>query len=194
MRGTNESLRRNFEPRSARANRRRNDSNPLPRWHLFRALAQAPYKSDLRWPTKCDYCDYVFPPDVEGNADWKRQYTDGKTFGILPGHIPLGVPEFGAGAMWRATWLVDEDGQHRCWYWENCTSAHLIVMTPGGSWDTDSRASNCTMPNDKTHRCWVKHGAPPNLTIDKNGVTCQAGAGSILSGNYHGCLSNGELT
>jgi hypothetical protein len=55
------------------------------------------------------------------------------------------------------------------------------------------RASNCTMPNDMLHRCWVRHGNPPMITVDKNGPTCGAGAGSILSGNWHGFLRNGEL-
>jgi hypothetical protein len=40
----------------------------------------------------------------------------------------------------------------------------------------------------------VKHGTAPNLHVDKAGLTCQAGAGSILCGNYHGFLHNGELT
>ncbi len=92
------------------------------------------------------------------------------------------------GAMWRATWLP------KGFDWDNETEAHLIVKTPGGSWDIDARASNCTLPNDKQHRCWVRHGLPPDIHVDKNGVTCAAGAGSILIGNYHGFLHNGVLT
>lgn len=70
----------------------------------------------------------------------------------------------------------------------------LWVQTPGGSWCIDSRASNCTMPYDYDHRCWIRHGEPPNVTVDKNGKTCAAGAGSIQCGNYHGFLQNGALT
>lgn len=70
----------------------------------------------------------------------------------------------------------------------------LFVKTPGGDWCIDSRANNCTMPGDDVHRCWVRHGEAPNITVDKNGHTCNAGAGSIIVGNYHGFLQNGFLT
>lgn len=69
----------------------------------------------------------------------------------------------------------------------------LAVITPGGYWIIDSRASNCTMPNDNDHRCWVRHGEAPNITVDKNGLTCAAGAGSIQCGSWHGYLRDGEL-
>lgn len=71
---------------------------------------------------------------------------------------------------------------------------HLIVTTPGGAWNIDSRASNCGLPFDYEHRCWVRHGDPPLITVDKAGKTCSAGAGSIQCGSYHGFLRNGELT
>jgi hypothetical protein len=67
-------------------------------------------------------------------------------------------------------------------------------MTPGGEWIIDSRASNCTMPEDTEHRCWVRHGEAPDFHVDKNGKTCNAGAGSIKCGSYHGFLQNGFLT
>ncbi len=70
----------------------------------------------------------------------------------------------------------------------------LFVMTPGGTWSPDSRASNCGRPNDDVHFCWVRHGVPPIITVDKVGDTCVAGAGSILIGKYHGFLTNGKLT
>lgn len=31
------------------------------------------------------------------------------------------------------------------------------------------------------------------ITVDKNGTTCAAGAGSISAGPYHGFLRNGQL-
>lgn len=71
---------------------------------------------------------------------------------------------------------------------------HLWVQTPGGVWCIDSRASNCTMPYDYEHRCWIRHGEPPDVTVDKAGTTCSAGAGSIQCGDYHGFLQNGSLT
>ena len=90
-----------------------------------------------------------------------------------------------------------------CYAWkENCTTPHLIVILPGGwAWDMDSRASNCNMRDDNEHRCWIKHGEPPNITVNKQGKTCGAGGGSINApGNmdgsrpgWHGFLQNGEL-
>jgi hypothetical protein len=76
----------------------------------------------------------------------------------------------------------------------------LVVMCPNGtdgrgSWYVDSRASNCTKPEDKVHHCWVRHGCPKDckITVDKNGNTCGAGAGSIIIGGWHGFLRNGLL-
>ena len=69
----------------------------------------------------------------------------------------------------------------------------LTVMTPGGIWGIDGSASNCTRKDDLLHQCWVRHGEPPDVTVDKNGDTCAAGAGSIMCGNYHGFLRNGFL-
>lgn len=95
---------------------------------------------------------------------------------------------FGPGAMWYATWVP------KGFDWDNEEEPHLYVVCPGDTcWDIDSRASNCTMPNDRIHRCWIRHGTAPNLTVDKNGFTCQAGAGSIQTSNWHGYLRNGEL-
>lgn len=70
----------------------------------------------------------------------------------------------------------------------------LCVQTPGGTWNIDSRASNCTMPYDYEHRCWIRHGEPPNITVDKAGKTCSAGGGSIQCGSYHGFLQYGRFT
>lgn len=76
----------------------------------------------------------------------------------------------------------------------------LSVICPNGvPWIIDSRASNCTMPDDLEHRCWIRHGEPPTITVDKNGLTCAAGAGSIMAHgwnggfDYHGFLTNGEF-
>jgi hypothetical protein len=63
-------------------------------------------------------------------------------------------------------------------------------------WYIDDRASNCTKPDDKTHRCWVRHGTfGEKLTVDKAGNTCAAGAGSFFMDNqrWHGFLRNGVL-
>jgi len=71
----------------------------------------------------------------------------------------------------------------------------VAIVLPGrGWWYTESRASNCTKPNDDQHRCWCRHGTfGETVHVDKNGDTCQAGGGSIIWGSFHGFLHNGEL-
>lgn len=72
----------------------------------------------------------------------------------------------------------------------------LIVILPDGHpWTIDSRANNCTLPNDDKHWCWVRTGRPEDGTLDvgKGGLTCAAGAGSIATSRYHGFLRNGVL-
>lgn len=65
-------------------------------------------------------------------------------------------------------------------------------------WYIEHRASNCTKPEDRDHRCWVRHGTiGDKLTVDKNGLTCAAGAGSFFMGpnnEWHGFLREGKLT
>ena len=90
-----------------------------------------------------------------------------------------------AGAMTRETWAPgrSQDG-----------GAPLIVKLPDGDlWYVDDRASNCGRPDDNTHHCWIRHGVLPDITVDKNGDTCSAGAGSIMSTAYHGFLRGGYL-
>lgn len=140
-------------------------------------------EDDPRWPTQC-VCGYVFQADDERCVDTHRLYAgapDGKLYSLR--NAPVG-------AMWDAWWMrsggygrIGPDG------------LYLIVKTPGGDWGVDDRASNCTMPSDDVHRCWVRHGDPRTgvVHVDKNGNTCGAGAGSILCGGYHGFLHNGEL-
>ncbi len=72
----------------------------------------------------------------------------------------------------------------------------LAVKCPGNhTWYVDSRANNCTMPKDKAHNCWIRHGDPRqcNVHVDKDGVTCKAGAGSIRAPGWHGYLTHGKL-
>lgn len=72
----------------------------------------------------------------------------------------------------------------------------IVCQLPEGhNWHIDSRASNCTMPTDNTHRCWIRHGTVGDkLTVDKHGATCNAGGGSInVDGIWHGFLKAGRL-
>lgn len=137
------------------------------------------YRNPENWPTHCKFCGAPLPDDERHSGGTAAIYDTGKT-----------KPE--PGDMFFNNY--HEPNESCPAGWTNCDGNHLFVILPNGNtWDIDSRASNCTMPNEKTHRCWVRHGEPPNVHVDKNGVTCAAGAGSIMSGNYHGFLHNGEL-
>jgi hypothetical protein len=97
-------------------------------------------------------------------------------------------PHIAPGAMWFAPWYSERHPERR-----GADEKCLVVHTPGGNWIIDSRANNCTRPDDDTHKCWVRHGTAPEISVDKNGDTCAAGAGSIQCGSYHGFLRNGIL-
>lgn len=138
---------------------------------------------DPRWPKTCS-CGYVF----KSEDSWQRFVSE--VYMREDTGEMIALDDAPPGAMWYCDWMNRGGPDGRC----------LAVKLPNGcEWIIDSRAQNCTMPNDKTHRCWVRHGEPPNVTVDKNGDTCAAGAGSIGMTNskgvhYHGFLKNGILT
>ena len=139
-------------------------------------------------------CFMVEPREVVVGESGRRTCKDW----IRPdtGEVKEWPHQFGPGAMWVAFWTEDRLRANPEGYsYANLgPDGHVLnVETPGGTWCIDSRARNCTMPDDKQHRCWVRHGEAPYITVDKNGLTCAAGAGSIMAGNYHGFLRNGEL-
>lgn len=133
---------------------------------------------DPRWPTHCA-CGYEFKLT-------DRQYHYRSLYRRTDNGEECTLSDAPVGAMWFAPWMSD--------VFKGPDGNALYVMTPGGEWLIDGRASNCTMPDDWTHRCWCRHGEAPNITVDKNGHTCAAGAGSIIAGSYHGFLQNGYLT
>lgn len=95
-----------------------------------------------------------------------------------------------AGAMWYADWMLELGSS----WWRGPYGHCLMVrVLENFDWCPDRRASNCTLPNDNDHKCWVRHGTPPNITVDKDGRTCSAGAGSIVAPDWHGFLRNGVL-
>lgn len=163
----------------------------------------APFLADPRWPERCA-CGYVFTA-----ADEWQIFCDA-LFRRTDTGEECTLRDAPAGAMWNAEWMdwpAYQGPDGRC----------LVVRLPNGhDWMIDGVASNCDAPcqdcgepvhrhlakppsvpcrmiKPRPHKCWVRHGEPPNLHVDKHGNTCNAGAGSILAGTYHGFLHHGKL-
>lgn len=141
---------------------------------------------DERWPRVCAACPYEFDADDNWQLNFDVVYVD--PFGgqhSLADRTP--------GMMWNADWMPDR--------WKGLDGRCMVAVLPGGhEWMIDGPASNCTLPDDDLHRCWIRHGTPPLLTVNKAGGpdasairTCAAGAGSVQAGSYHGFLVNGEF-
>ena len=140
------------------------------------------YHGDPRWPSRCS-CGYMFADDDE------RQVFQRTLYYRVDAGEEMTLADAPTGAMWDAWWYEES--------WRGSDGLHLMVKLPTGhEWCVDSQASNCTKPGDEVHKCWVRHGDPKtgNVHVDKNGNTCQAGAGSIAVPGYHGFLHNGFLT
>lgn len=135
--------------------------------------------NDPRWPKACG-CGYVFQDSDEWQWNAHELYENKETGERWPlnGKLPVG-------AIYNAHWMPKS--------WQGYDGQSLVVMTPGGLWNIDSQASNCTKPDDKEHRCWCRQGAVPMIDVNKDGNTCNAGAGSIMVGSYHGFLRHGHL-
>lgn len=143
------------------------------------------------WPTHCRDCGAPVPSTlkVEKTVGWtgpvgNRQLSTNRLYNNESG-------EPGAGDLFETHW----HDSHDCPYWDNCNGIHLQAILPNGwHWDVMSRAKNCDKREDRTHRCWVIQGSYKDgtITVDKNGHTCSAGAGSIDAPGWHGFLRNGE--
>lgn len=131
----------------------------------------------------CDACGKPFDERASRDTHVRRIHSrsDGGPDTIISAAPP--------GAMWFADQMILSSG------WYRGPDGHcLVVKLPGGhQWCVDARAGNCDRRDDDVHRCWVRHGVPPAVTVDKNGDTCNAGAGSILVPGYHGHLIDGKL-
>ena len=169
----------------------------------FRRYLTSPRKkprTDPRWPKRCA-CGYRFKATDQWQTNGDLLYSgapDGKLYTLR---------DAPAGAMWDAWWLNDME------MFTGPDGLALMVRTPGGDWNVDGEASNCTRTQygpkvikgirhekvwlGRTHYCWIRQGdprRPATVHVDKNGQTCAAGAGSIQAGSYHGFLHHGHLT
>ena len=156
------------------------------------------YAHDPRWPKSCEGCRQ--PWDTIGE-EIQRQVFYQRRWDTPSGELEPGCLFWADWGHWDS--YIDSskrDGKVVHWAtptqcphgWSNCDGRHLRAILPDGhEWDVDGRASNCTMPTDQTHRCWVRSGEPPLVTAGKTGHTCSAGAGSIASPTWHGFLTRG---
>jgi hypothetical protein len=123
-----------------------------------------------------------FMVEVDEQGVWRRLDTGEEFYSCAQ------VPP---GAMWFADWMLGLEHEPFAGPDGRC----LVVKLPNGhDWMIDAVCSNCTDREDALrggHKCWVRHGTAPQITVDKNGKTCAAGGGSIQSGDYHGFLRNG---
>ncbi|MHB1419314.1 MAG: hypothetical protein ACYCX4_06940 [Bacillota bacterium] len=161
------------------------DSSKFDDWKLGGKASDYPQEE---WPTRCDNCGAPVPlPDGEENVHY--QISHERLYNTATGKSE-------PGDIFWARWKHDPEWKDFYCPWDNCNDprGHLLCVLPNGNkWDIDGRANNCTRKEDRNHRCWVRTGEPPNIDVGKGGDTCSAGAGSILSGDYHGFLRNGEL-
>ncbi len=138
------------------------------------------FEGDPRWPTQCE-CGYVFATDDTSQVFIERVWRRADTRELTT------LKAVSDGAMWYAWWYPEG--------WAGPDGKTLIVKVPNNhDWNVDGACNNCTRPNEK-HYCWIRHGVPPNITVDKGqpGESCKAGAGSIMTKDWHGFLRNGFL-
>lgn len=141
-----------------------------------------PPADDPSWPANCDSCGYAFTED-DAHQLWQVQLYRRTDTGEL-----VTLRDAPAGACWDAWWLPDD--------YRGPDGIALAIQCHGQhTWHVDARASNCGRPDDHVHHCWVRHGDPREcrLTVDKDGDTCSAGAGSIVVPGWHGFLRDGRL-
>lgn len=148
-----------------------------------------PDESDPRWPTHCSRgCGYEFTPADHYQAWLSQLYRRSDTGELrVLSHPTPEAPAAEPGACWDAWWLPES--------YQGPDGICLVVRCPGDDdWMVDRQASNCTRKGEP-HQCWVRHGDPREcrVTVDKDGETCSAGAGSIQTGSWHGFLRDGQL-
>jgi hypothetical protein len=184
------------------------ESQTLNDWNFGGNISDYP---DERWPTKCEHCPAIIVPVPDELCSCGcGEMRPPKNAPMRSIHHRI-VYEAQDGTRAVRDELQPGDMYWADWYgcngacihgWTNCDGKHLILTIPYGQdkastfpWDINGRASNCTKPNDTTHRCWVKHGnhEANELTVNKAGATCDAGGGSIQVTGYHGVVTDNVL-
>lgn len=96
-------------------------------------------------------------------------------------------------------WFIEHESG-KCSYWDNCDGRHLFVTLPAkspGGWyythDLTARVANCSMPEDRIHRCRIIIGEPPKVTL-KAGCSVGHSIGFPWPQmEFHGFLVDGVL-
>lgn len=156
-------------------------------------------KDGVRLERACDKCAALVRMNSWGTDIEMCRADTGELFkayrDLPPGAVYEAIGYYGDPAHnWRQS--PRADGKQYIVNRPGADGRILVCVCPDGHpWTIDARASNCTMPSDDEHWCWVRHGRPEDgtLHVDKNGVTCAAGAGSIATSKWHGFLHNGQL-
>ena len=171
-------------------------------------------RDDARWPMRCA-CGYAF----QASDAWQRMVH--LLYARSDGGEPVTLREAPVGAMWFAPWMSNipeytgPDGRTLT---VRLPGGHDWIVDSRAN-NCDSPCAHCGKPyhahagglcraleagevydrerhyyrDARPHKCWVRHGEPPNVHVDKNGVTCNAGAGSIAYPGFHGFLHNGHI-
>lgn len=169
-------------------------------------------RDDPRWPTHCA-CGYAFQPHDEWQCNPHVLYRRGDTGELVT------IRNAPVGALWFAGYFTGTD---HCAVDGRALMVRLPGghdwNVDGRARNCDSPCARCNRPYNahassrcdeamgfqpdgsnsysdaRPHKCWIRHGEPPDVNVDKAGVTCGAGAGSIMVPGYHGFLRNGYLT
>ena len=104
-----------------------------------------PPDDDWRSPASCE-CGYQF------TSDDRRSVASSPIYSRVDTGQEMTLADAPIGALWDAHWF-EGSAHHR----PGPDGIHLVCRTPGGTWDIDGRAHNCTRPDDDTHRCWLRH-------------------------------------
>lgn len=123
---------------------------------------------DVRWPTKCDYCEYFFGISDAWQFFINRVYrrTDTGEFTTLE-NAPVG-------AMWNSSY----GGTER----RGADGISLMLKTPGGDWWVDG--PSILEGVVKNNAAWTRTGVVPDVT---------AMPSIHIPGSYHGWLRDGYL-
>lgn len=151
------------------------------------------YKVDQRWPKTCLHCGYEFTNEERDN--W--QLFSDRIYRRIDNGEEMTLRKAPDGAMWYADWMIHGRAlDHPDRTYIGPDGHCLVVRVVGGhDWMVDAQASNCTLPDDKVHKCWCRSGDPMTgvVTVNKSCASCSAGAGSIQTSTWHGFLRDGML-